>query len=499
VRSGVIGANLGAAFTSLVMGRAMSWFRHEALPLLVYGPPALLGVVLYQYFFVSNRLRSPLTTVTQDIAESSLLEHSSLVGLNIYYTTFMLLGHALGVGSSYLFAIGSIGSLAALCINDYLLQRHQPVHEKGLSLVSYLVGQVLPIMLGVEGIIGFLDLFVPLTGRLGADAPVEFIIASLTSGVGFLIIPMFLPFIHRFGASFTARLVVLLTLLTFASLTFFTRQSWSPYDSLHPKRIFVLHMENTSTVPSEFHLHVASIDGNPFLDLVKSATDGLIPLGQVPEPTVANDLSVDWDIIYPIGQFLTTYKVPLHPVPANYVSPWQDFKITVDRSWLNPVQMTRSIELVLEHPGVIWPVIAFEADVISWDLPQPPERGLIRHHVKSVASYGITRFPLSITIQLDSASFAAAQRQDQRRKSQRTDVSSEDEALGSLKIDYSGLDPLGMFPASLVADDEEEQLLRDRAMEGKMGLRFFKELDRRLEKEPVDSMLLSAVAGMAYI
>jgi len=72
------------------------------------------------------------------------------------------------------------------------------------------------------------------------------------------------------------------------------------------------------------------------------------------------------DFSYPIGQFLTTYKVPLHPVPDNYVSPWQDFKITVDRSWLNPVQMTRSIELVLEHPGVIWPVIAFEADVISW-------------------------------------------------------------------------------------------------------------------------------------
>lgn len=68
----------------------------------------------------------------------------------------MLLGHALGVGSSYLFAIGSIGSLAALCINDYILQSHQPIHEKGLNLVSYVVGQVLPIMLGVEGIIGFL-------------------------------------------------------------------------------------------------------------------------------------------------------------------------------------------------------------------------------------------------------------------------------------------------------------------------------------------------------
>jgi hypothetical protein len=151
----------------------------------VYGPPTLLGIIVYQYFLVSNRLRSPLATITQDRAESSLLEHSSLVGLVIYYTTFMLLGHAAGVGSSYLFAVGSAGSLLALCFNDYVLKRKETVH-----LATYVVGQVLPIMLGVEGIIGFLDLFVPLTGRLGADAPVDFIIATLTSAVGFLIVPM---------------------------------------------------------------------------------------------------------------------------------------------------------------------------------------------------------------------------------------------------------------------------------------------------------------------
>ncbi|GAA5994045.1 hypothetical protein JCM5350_000059 [Sporobolomyces pararoseus] len=506
VLSGVIGANLGAVFTSLIMKRSMSWFRHEALPLIVYGPPTLLGIVVYQYFLVSNRIRSPLTTVVQDRSESSLLEHAALVGLVIYYTTFMLIGHSVGIGSSYLFAIGSIGSLLALCFNDYLLQR--PKQEEGgvrsrtvsINLLSYLVGQVLPILLGVEGIIGFLDLFVPLTGRLGADAPVDFIIATLTSAVGFLIIPMFLPFIHRFGASFTARLLVLLTLTTVLSLSFFTRSSWSPYDSQHPKRIFVLHMENTSTTPSEFHLHVASIDGNPFLDLVKTSTEGLIPLGKVPEPTIASDLSVDWDVIYPIGQFLTTYKVPLHPVPSDYVSTWsENFKVVVEKSSLDVVNMRRSLDLVLEHRGVIWPVIAFEADVVSWDLPKSPERGLIRHHVKSVSSYGIDKFPLSLTIQLDPTSFSAALRQEQRLKNQRTDQSIEDEKLGSLKIDYSGLDPLGMYPASLVADDEVEQKLRDEAMETKMGLKFFKQLEKRLENEPVDSMLLSAVAGVAYV
>lgn len=50
--------------------------------------------------------------------------------------------------------------------------------------------QIAPLLLGIEGLIGFLDLFVPLTGRLGADAPVDFIIASLTAGVGFLCTPM---------------------------------------------------------------------------------------------------------------------------------------------------------------------------------------------------------------------------------------------------------------------------------------------------------------------
>ncbi|GAA6059342.1 hypothetical protein JCM10212_003240 [Sporobolomyces blumeae] len=499
VLSAVIGANLGAAFTSLVMGRAMSWFRNEALPLVVYGPPALLGVVLYQYFLVSNRLRSPIATVAQDESESALLEHSGLVGLVMYYTAILLVGHALGVGSSYLFAIGASGSLLALVLNDYALRRAAPEDDKGLHLATYVVGQALPILLGVEGIVGFLDLFVPLTGRLGADAPVDFIIASLTSGVGFLIVPMFLPFVHRFGASFTSRLVVVFTLATIASMTFFTRPSWSPYDAEHPKRIFVLHMENTTTSPPEFHLHVASIDGNPFLDLVQGATEGLIPQGTMPEPTIADDLSVDWDIIYPIGQFLTTYKVPLEPVSPAYVSPWSDFKISVRRSTLNAVARTRSIEFVLEHPNVIWPVVAFEADVLAWNLPQPPERGSIRHHVKSVASYGITEFPLSVTVQLTASEFAAAQHREQLAKGQRTDRLADDDHLGLLKVDFSGLDPHGMYPASLVADDSVEQGVRDRAQVDKLGLRFFRELEKKLEREPVDSMLLSAVAGVAYI
>ncbi|GAA5932298.1 hypothetical protein JCM1841_005187 [Sporobolomyces salmonicolor] len=495
VVSALVGANLGAFVTSTIMGKAMSWFRHEALPIVVYGPPALLGVILWQYFFVSNRVRSPVATVAQDAAESALLEHAVLVGLLIYYTAIMMIGHTLGIGSTYLCAIGCVATLVALVLNDYVLKRG----EKGVHLATYVVGETLPLLLGVEGIVGFLDLFVPLTGRLGSEAPVDFIIASLTAGVGFLVIPMLLPFCHRFGASFTARLVLLLTFLTAGSLSWFTRPSWGPYDAEHPKRILVLHMENTTTVPPEFHLHVASVDGNPFFDLVTKATDGLTMPGSVPEPTVADDLSVDWDIIYPVSQFLTTYKVPLPPVHDSYKSPWGDFRVTVEKSTLNAVTRTRSLDLVLHHPSIMWPVIAFEADVVAWDLPQPPERGPIRHHVKSVASYGITRFPLSLTLQLTPEQFAAASRQDQRAKGQRLDISPEDAQLGSLRIDYSGLDPLGMYPASLHSDNPVEAAQRKAVRSSKLGMQFFEEFEKRLEEEPVDAMLLSAVAGVAYV
>jgi hypothetical protein len=94
--------------------------------------------------------------------------------------------------------------LLALVINDYVLRRH----SIGLHLATYVIGQVrklaqarsfsltqsisqsLPLLIGVEGIIGFLDLFVPLTGRLGADAPVDFIIATLVGAVGYAAVPM---------------------------------------------------------------------------------------------------------------------------------------------------------------------------------------------------------------------------------------------------------------------------------------------------------------------
>ena len=77
----------------------------------------------------------------------------------------------------------------------------------------------------------------------------------------------------------------------------------------------------------------------------------------------------------------------------------------------------------MDHPSIIWPVLAFDANVVSWDLPEPADRGMLRHHVKSVAAWGVSRFTLDVVIALSDKQFEAAVRNDQRRKRQRADDS----------------------------------------------------------------------------
>lgn len=40
--------------------------------------------------------------------------------------------------------------------------------------------------------------------------------------------------------------------------------------------------------------------------------------------------------------------------------------MTVQRNVLNSIKQTRHVELTLEHPGIIWPVMSFTADVVAW-------------------------------------------------------------------------------------------------------------------------------------
>jgi hypothetical protein len=73
-----------------------------------------------------------------EVVESSAVEHASLVGQLIHYTATMMLGHTLGIGSSYLFAIGVVALVSAIGLNDYVLCRR----ERRIHLATYVILQV---------------------------------------------------------------------------------------------------------------------------------------------------------------------------------------------------------------------------------------------------------------------------------------------------------------------------------------------------------------------
>lgn len=79
---------------------------------------------------------------------------------------------------------------------------------------------------------------------MGADAPADHIIASIVAMTGAYSLPLVLPFVHRFPRRTLKRAAILPTFLTAIAIAVFAMRE--PFDVMHPKRIFVLHMENVS-------------------------------------------------------------------------------------------------------------------------------------------------------------------------------------------------------------------------------------------------------------
>lgn len=84
------------------------------------------------------------------------------------------------------------------------------------------------------------------TGRIGAEAPSEHIVATIVAGVGAYTFPLALPFVHRAGRRTLVRAALVCAGATVLAMAVFARRS--PFDAMHQRRLFVLHMENVSTL-----------------------------------------------------------------------------------------------------------------------------------------------------------------------------------------------------------------------------------------------------------
>ncbi|KIO27275.1 hypothetical protein M407DRAFT_73396 [Tulasnella calospora MUT 4182] len=467
VLGSLVGAALGAGVTASIMAKileaGMSWFSKETSCFVLYGPPALAGALAAQYFLVA---RSPPTEIAQ-------FEYATLFAIHIVNVFAAIILQVFQLGSSSIFTLFSFGSLFALILNTFLnalgnRSRRREPDWTVIHLATYAVAQVVPLVVGSEMAVGLLGIFVPLTGRMGEVAPVEHIIAIMTALLGFLIsATTVLPFSHRVRRS--ALLLAVLVVSLFSAITMLIYAYGShPFDAMHQKRIFVLHFEDITQ--KEHHLHLAAADGAPgFSELVQGVATKFSKIYQQPVPVMMDDNNADWDIIYPFSQFLTPYKIPL-PKPYNYASPFTDtFTVTAVHDVFNYRSNTRSVTLLIDHPGIIWTAIAFDAHVLEWSLSSPPLEGYQRYHFKEASFYGTTQWKLDLVLSVPP-------RHPERSK---------------LRVDFMGIIEKGSWPGKKL----------DKHPAGP-GIQLLEKLDEHLFKstdDSVDAMLLSCVGGQVIV
>ncbi|EIN06322.1 hypothetical protein PUNSTDRAFT_106562 [Punctularia strigosozonata HHB-11173 SS5] len=455
----LVGANVVAFVMSFVLGHGMSWFSREFSCLVLYGPAAITGALVSQLFVRPSSERTIWTSTL-------LFNACGALALQL-----------VGIGSAAMLFLNALPIFLALLLESVTSQ----TSGARIPLWVYGVAQSVPLVTGAQIITTTLDVFVPLTGRTGRDAPADHVVASIVAVVGSYTFPLFPAFVQRFAtvqherigaraSSLKNALIVTLSLTVVAMALFVTRQ---PFDEMHQKRLFVIHMQNTTTL--EEHLHIAAADPAPGLEtLVADIGAQWGPPGApAPHSIVMHDWNADWDVLYPFSAFLSPFKiaVPTQAPGSKHTSPY-DIRIRVENEIVDETAGTRSLTLVVDHPGIIWTAIAFDAHVLKWSLDDNPPQEYTRHHIKEASFYGVDSWSVDLVIKNDSPNSSGQ--------------------IPPLTVDHVGILESGMWPA-------KKEVL---ATEGSAILSFFKNFDAWLEEHSggtVDVLLLACVGGVSRV
>ncbi|KAJ7289288.1 hypothetical protein C8J57DRAFT_1277230 [Mycena rebaudengoi] len=448
---GLLGALLVPNVVGLVMqrvlGKGMSWFAGGHFAAMgLYGPASLLGGL-------ASQLVVPATDEKTVWAALLLLQSTAALGVQL-----------LNVGSAAAFFISAFPIFCSMLVNNLFLTT-----RKGeVSLWAYALGQFFPLMTGTLIMVPTVEVFVPLTGRLG-NVPADNIVATLISVLGCQALPLVLPFAHRFGKNALRKLVVILTAFTVINMVLYSRRE--VFDDMHQKRMFVLHLENVTT--HEHHLHIATADSAPgFQDLVRDITTEFAGVQTTAVPVVMDDYNSDWDSLYPFSAFLSPYKIEL-PTDKGYDSPWlapqTGFTLSAVDDVTDLEAGTRSFKLKVYHPGLIWTVIAFDAHVLKWNLDNNPPDEHARHHVKEASFYKEDTWTLELVVKLPNSTDGGA----------------------GIPFSFVGLQEKAIWPGKKAVKAQ-----------GGPAMKMFEDLDNWLDVKTggtVDATLMGCIAGSVIV
>ncbi|KAG0297225.1 hypothetical protein BGZ96_007283 [Linnemannia gamsii] len=380
----LLAPNLTALFLRSI-GRPMIWFSHEWLPIVVFGPLSAAAMLGVQWLFRDEKVSN---------GENEL---STLSGITVLYTILMVAASVARIASSYFIALYSLVSSAALIFNRKRIGKTPGGNISTVDYLTYFVASGIQTLYGIYLGFSLFDLVVPLTGRIGVTVPVDNVMAVVTGFSVFFVSPPLLAFSHRFGP-LVLKKTILSLLLAQVAVVLVGTLVLSPYDTMHPKRVFIQHLRNTTS--GESLLYVAHADPGPFYDLYVTELEAMYQTKATFRSGFDNP--GDWNSIYPFSQFLDSYVLDTTPFIRRLTSnttlaqssePLTSLihnapRLVAENTSYDPKTGLRKLSILCTHPNHIWTVTSFDAEVVSWSMDvDVPSKDHFHYVVRNAGGY----------------------------------------------------------------------------------------------------------------
>ncbi|KAI8922547.1 hypothetical protein DFJ77DRAFT_447028 [Powellomyces hirtus] len=372
----VLASNLGSILVSAMLGVALMiplkaslvWFSREWYPVVLFGPMAVLGSLLPQLWLRARHTRRSLVAQGKKGIPSPTdsgdadLERTVYDALILAFAGLITLADHFELGISYVFTMYTVGLLVGRAL-DLVLSKNQEDHIHPAAYIA----AALPFAISTELTTGTLNLFVPISGRTGADTPSDVIVAVLTGALLFLHFYLLLPLTHRLSpaaANRSAKMVALVGLLVVAIFVLAVK----PFDTMHPKRVFVEYKENLTDNTREVMIaHADSGSVAAILSAVEKQT------GTKPILRTASVTGRDWSTIAPFSNFMESYAFDIsHTPPLTRTTHTDDTtrgpQLDIVKDTYDKETDIRRLSIRCYYPRYIWTVLTFSADVVSWSL-----------------------------------------------------------------------------------------------------------------------------------
>ncbi|KAI9266828.1 hypothetical protein BDA99DRAFT_506777 [Phascolomyces articulosus] len=386
--------------TSEPIGRHMAWFAREWYGALIFCPMSLVGMYGVQYIFYA--FPGP---------QHVDVEYGTFISLVVSFAISTFLTTLTSVASSYIFWIYCSILLVATSLNEFVWK---PKAQKGVvwkpkvSGLTYIVCAFPMALLYTDYTYAMIDIFVPLTGRMGVDTPVDIIIAVVFGMVTFMTALPSLAHVHRFGKRFLSKVLVFLTIFQVAILGAVIARGGSyggwafPYDEYHPKRLFIQHLKNLTS--GESHVGFGEADHGPYIETVVTAVEDA--LGVKSEARHGSENANEWASIYPFSAFLGGYRFNTKPyLEANGVGaadlPGPFPQLSIQNDKYDSKTGIRSFSIVSVSPTYTWTVISFDAEVLEWSITDSePLEGPRHYIVRHVVGHGNDAWKLDLSVRV---------------------------------------------------------------------------------------------------